>query len=113
MSLKQRITLMKVFIEMRFGCCPLVWMFYGRILNRKINYLHERSLRIVDKDNTSSFDELLQKGHSFTIHHRNIQSLDMELYKVKENLSNEIMNRILSPRTLKYNLRTKINCFSN
>ena len=113
MSLKQRITLMKVFIEMRFGCCPLVWMFYGRILNRKINYLHERSLRIVYRDNPSSFDELLQKGHSFTIHYRNIQSLDMELYKVKENLSNEIMNCILSPRTLKYNLRTKINCFSN
>ena len=74
---------MKSFIEAQFGYCPLVWMFHGRVLNRKINHLHERSLRIVYKDSISSFHELLQKDHSFTIHHRNIQSLAIELYKIK------------------------------
>ena len=74
---------MKSFIEVHFGYCPLVWMFHGRVLNRKINHLHERSLRIVYKDSISSFHELLQKDHSFTIHHRKIQSLANELYKIK------------------------------
>ena len=37
---------MKSLIEGQFDYCPLVWMFHGRVLNRKINYLHERSLRI-------------------------------------------------------------------
>ena len=37
---------MKVFIEAQFGYSPLVWMFFEKILNRKINELHERSLQI-------------------------------------------------------------------
>ena len=46
MTLTQRRVLMKSFIE-ALGYCPLVWMFYGRVLNRKINHLHKRSLRII------------------------------------------------------------------
>ena len=95
---------MKSFIEAQFDFCPLVWMFQGRVLNRKINPLHERSLRIVYKDSISSFHELLKKDHSFTIHHRNIQSLATKLYKIKENVSNEIMSSIFPPRMIKYNL---------
>ena len=83
MTLTQRIVLMKSFTEAQFRYCPLVWMFHGRELNIKINQLHECSLRIEYKDCISSFHELLQKDHSFTIHLRNIQSLDIELYKIK------------------------------
>ena len=83
-TLTQRRVLMKSFIEAQFCCCPIVWMFHGRVLNRKINHLHERSLRIVYKDSISSFHEWLQKDHSFTIHLRNIQSLPIELYKIKK-----------------------------
>ena len=72
MTLTQRRLLMKSFIAGQFGYCPLVWMFHGRVLNRKINHLHERSLRIVYKDSVSSFHELLQKDHSFTIHYTTV-----------------------------------------
>ena len=41
---------MKSFIETQFGYYRLVWIFHARILNRKINHLHERSLRIVYRD---------------------------------------------------------------
>ena len=78
-----------------------------RVLNRKINHIHERSLRIVYKESISYFHELFQKDQSFTIHQRNIQSLAIELYKIKENLSNEIMSSIFPPRLIKYNLRTQ------
>ena len=78
---------MKFFIENQFVCCPLVWMFHDRVLNRKINHLQERSLKIVYKNSISSFHELPRKGHSFTIHDRNSESLAIELSKIKENLS--------------------------
>ena len=82
-------------------------MIHGTGVNNKINDLHERSLRIVYKDNSSSFTELLKKDNSFPVHHRNIQPLAIELFKVKENLSNTIMNAILESRTLPYNLSSQ------
>ena len=43
---------------------------------------------------------------SFNIHHKNIQSLTIELYKVKNNLSNQIMQEIFEKRqNLDYNFR--------
>ena len=83
-------------------------MFYSRKANSKINTIHERSLRIVYNDNISSFEELLKKDKSFCIHHRNIQSIAIELFKVKRNLSNWIMCDIFETRNLNYNLRSQI-----
>ena len=55
MSFKQRRILLKTFIESQFGYCLLIWMFHSRIVNNKINHLHERLLRIVYKDNYNSY----------------------------------------------------------
>ena len=65
----------------------LTWMSHGRRANSKINHIHERALRIVYKNNVLSFEELLELDKSFKIHHRNIQSLAIELFKIKNNLS--------------------------
>ena len=72
MSFKKRRTLMKVFIESQFNYCPLIWVFHSRIMNNKINSIHERALRLVYSDHVSSFDGLLKKDRSFSIHHKNI-----------------------------------------
>ena len=103
---KKRI-LMKAFIESQFSYCPLIWMFHSTSVNNKINHLHERSLRIVYKNNISSFEYLLKNDRSFTIHHRNIQSIAIELFKVKGNLSNSIMYNIFQTRKINYNLRSR------
>ena len=85
----------KAFIASYFGYCPLVWMmFHSRKLNSRVNKLHERALRIVYQDYTSSFTELLEKDNSTTIHNRNIQLLATELFKVKNGLSQPFMNEI-------------------
>ena len=51
--------LMKSFIESQFDYCPVIWMFHSRLLNNRINRLHERALRLVYKDSNLSFEELL------------------------------------------------------
>ena len=94
MKTEQRRIVMKSFINSQFGYCPLVWMFHSRTLNTRINKIHERSLRIVYDDNTSSFEELLIKDKSFSIHERNIHSLAIELYKVVNNLSPKVMSLV-------------------
>ena len=59
---------------------PYVWMFHNRRYSNKINCLHERMLRIVYKDCKSSFAERLSEDKSFTVHHRNVQKLAIEMY---------------------------------
>ena len=86
---------MKSFIESQFDYCPLVWMFTSRKLNHRINRIHERSLRIVYQDQNSTFEELLIRDNSVTIHVRNLQSLAIELYKVVNNIAPELMKKIL------------------
>ena len=92
--------LMKAFIESQFDYCPLFWMFHSRGVNSKINQVHERSLRSVYEDNISSFEESLKRDKSFNTHQTNIQSLAIELFKIKGNLSNNIMYEILGLQKL-------------
>ena len=44
----------------------------GRNSNISINYLHERTLKVVYNDNQSSFEHLPSKYFSVCIYHRNI-----------------------------------------
>jgi hypothetical protein len=67
--------LIKSFVESQISYCPLIWMFYNRNVNTRINKLHERALRLLYRDDISTFEVLLEKSNEFTIHQRNIQTL--------------------------------------
>ena len=84
----------KAFIHSQFGYCPLVWIFHSRELNRRINRIHERALRVVYSDDLSSFKTLLERDKSFTVHERNIQTLAIEMFKVANGLSPEIIKSV-------------------
>ena len=60
------------------------------------------------KNNVLSFEKLLELNKSFKINHRNIQSLAIKLFKIKNNLLVTIMNDISQPRAVSYNLRSQI-----
>ena len=57
MSLNKWRFLMKTFIESHFNYFPLMWMFLSRLLNNKINNVHQKALRIVYSDYKSIFQE--------------------------------------------------------
>lgn len=85
LTIEQRKTLMKVFTESQFAYCPLIWMFCIKRVSCRINHAHERAFRMGYKNYGLPFNNLLRKSNSYSIHHVNIQSLLIELYKV-ENL---------------------------
>lgn len=104
--------LLKAFIETQFAYCPLIWMFHSRMINNKINRLHERALRLVYKDSRLTFEELLRKDNSFSIHHRNLQKLTVEMYKAHNDISPSLMKSVFPQRDIRYDLRNKNTFYS-
>ena len=96
---------MKAFVELQLGYCPLKWMFHGKGLNNKINRVHKRALRITYKEKSSTFQELLEKDNSVSIHHRNVRKLATETYKILHGFSPLILNYIFVPISRPYNFR--------
>ena len=109
--------LMKAFIESQFANCPLVCVFHSRALNTKINLLHYRALKSVHQDELSTFHELVIKDNSVSVHHRNIQFLAIELFKVISGnapfLGDEIVTRRVIPEnSVVANLRSQTDFYN-
>ena len=97
---------MNAFITFQFSYCPLVWMFHSRTLNNRINKIHERALRLVYKNETFlSFDDLLKRDRSVSIHQKNLQILATEICKTKNDLGPKIMKDTFHFIQKPYNLR--------
>ena len=85
LTFKKRKVLIKAYFESQFKYCPLLWKFME--VNNKINCLHQKALRMIYEDRTSSFDTLLEKDMSFFVYNRNIQQDALEMYKVTKGLA--------------------------
>ena len=72
MGISKKRTLLYAFFKSQFNYCLLIWMCCNRSWNNKIDWLHERCLRLVCNDNTSNFSELLGKDGSASIHYQDI-----------------------------------------
>ena len=70
-----------------------------------IKKIHERALRIVLNDHFSDFDTMLLNMNDITIHHRNIETLMIELFKIKYDLAPPIMDTLFNRRNIHYNFR--------
>ena len=67
--------------------------------NSKIKHLHERYLQLIHNDKLLSYDELLEKDGSVSVHHRNIQNLPIGMFHIKRDLSPEVATDIFTQAT--------------
>ena len=56
-----------------------------------INRVHERPLRVILGDDLSDFESLLQNNRGICSHHKNIQRLMIEIFKIKNESAPPIM----------------------
>ena len=69
-------------------------MFHIRALNNKIHSIDEGALRITYNDSKSTFEELLNKSNSVSIHHRSLQVLAIKTFKIKNNMTPKFLDEI-------------------
>ena len=81
--------------------------------NAKINRLHERALRIAYNDYISSFEDLLVKDGSVTIHEKNLRSLVTEMFKIKNKLSPPFICDLVKESNIKYQTRSHYSITEN
>ena len=98
MEQNQKETLLLSFIISHFSYCPLIWMFYSKTSNKKINAAHERSLQIDRNDYESLYPLLLEETQQATVHKRCINALMIKVYKYLNGHSPDIMNDIFKLR---------------
>ena len=82
-------------------------MFHNRPLNKKINRLHKRALRVIDDDYNETLEGLLHLDRSCTIHENSIQELGIEMPQVKYGLASEGFESIFVINNNSAQLRSK------
>ena len=98
---------MKVFVFSQFSYCPLIWMFHSKKMEHRNNSIHKRALKLVYQDSPDlTFQELLAKDKSVSVHQKNLQLLGTEIFKSKAGMSPELMNDIFHFVERPYNLRS-------
>ena len=106
MDISKKKVLFNAFFFSQFSYC-LTWMCHSREQNAKINRLHEKCLRLIYNDKIFSFQEMLDRDKSVKIHHKNLQQLSIEMFKVVKGLSPEIFSNLFSEKESSgYNLRS-------
>ena len=80
-------------------------MLHSRQNNNKIKHLHGRCLRLIHNDKLSSYEELLEKVGSVSVHHKNIKRLAIEMFQIKHRHSPKIVSDIFTQTTQHYNFR--------
>ena len=105
LSDSQKRSIFNSLIKSQFNYCPLIWMFCSRTSNNIITIIHEQVLRLILNGQTSDFDTHLQNNNGTCNHHRIIQTLMVDVYKIKNNLNPPIMNFLFERRNNTYNFR--------
>ena len=107
---EQALSICNVVILSNFNYCPLIWLFCNKDGNKKIDRAHKRALKILHNDYESSFQSLLARSNSFTIHVKSLQKMMTEIYMSLNNMNPSIVWGFHEKKYVAYDLRKKNLC---
>ena len=74
LTLDKAILLGNTFINSQFNYAPLIWMFYRKTLNHKIEKIHHRTLKVIYQSE-EPYENVLLEISSVSIHQRHLRFL--------------------------------------
>ena len=102
---RQKSMLYNSFLMSNLNYCPIIWMFYGKTSDEKINNIHKRALRALYNDSNSNYYELLKKGNHLNIHEMNKRRLLVEVYECINKDNPPILNDNFTSKENGINIR--------
>ena len=96
LSFHQKKIVLSSFVHSHFSYAPLAWLFHSRKINNMINKVHKKALRLLYKDENSTFEQLLVKDKGYTVHERYTQILLTEMFKAKNQIEPHLLQDIFT-----------------
>ncbi len=93
------------FIMSNFNYCPIVWHFCSKTSTTKMEKLQERALRFLLDDKVSSYEILMSKCNSSTLHLKRLRSICTEVFKSLNSLNPNFMSEMFEKKDVPYHLR--------
>ena len=109
-SREQALWIFNVVILSDFNYCPLIQLFCNKSANKKIDQANKHALRAFYIDYDSTFQSLLRRSNSYTIHVQNLQKLIIEIYNSLDNMNLSIVLEFYEEKGVKYDLGKKNLC---
>ena len=88
-----------------FNFCPLIWHFCSKSNTEKLEKINFRALKFVFQDFNSSYEDLIFKAGSTTLHLARLRTLAIETFKVVYGLSPTYLQEFLCFKDSSYNFR--------
>ena len=92
------------FIDSQFNYAPLTWIFCRKTFYSKIEKNHYKTLKVIYGID-HSYNNLLLRSNSVSIHQRHLRFLVTEIFKGISQISTEFMWSFFWLKKLSYNLR--------
>ena len=105
LDISTRNIIYRSFVQCNFDFCPLVWHFCGKLNNNKLEKIHERALRIVNKDFDSSYEDIIITSKTTTVLISRLRVLLCEVFKSLYKLNPNCINELFEVKELGYSFR--------
>ena len=110
MSMQQAQAIYNAVILSNFNYCPLIWMLCNNGASKKIFRTNKLAPQILYKDYESSFDAILTRNGSNSIHVTNLQKLMREIFKSINDLNPSHVWEFHERKHVTYNLKIQNLC---
>ena len=96
------------FVASNFSHCPLVWHFCGKGNNDKLEKIQERALKIIYRNYSMSYQDLLDMSNSSTLQITRERLIALEVFKCIRNMSPDCLSKMFQIKDKAYSFRNPI-----
>ena len=105
LCLDSRKAIYQSFLMSVFNYCPVVWHFCSMKSVHQMEHIHERALRFVFNNQTSTYEQLLEIANVNSLYMTRVYFAAIEVFKAVNEISPPYMCTMFQKKVIPYNMR--------